>query len=332
MDRLTANQRLNLDDQITSNMGWFTLRMFRDGALALYRTQTNGTMWTSPPLGRSGGFAIMQADGNFVTYSPEGTAYWATGTAGHPGASLVIQDDGNLVVYDAANHALWASNTSTNMNTPTIQYADAGGYMCDETSETWKILCQQFPCFWALQWPGYATDVIDTTINGQAVVIQLWKGYCPQFLGLLGVTSFPGGYGAEVGIYRRIPGKARPSATSLLSFLNGDFAAKVVNAVSNFADNDLWWPFPELGATMEFTMINPVTGQVFLRAGPQTGYWLTKWMEEGAYRDYKRDHAVPASPTDYILDYRINGKHYRRWPGPPDPVPATAAADLLLLS
>jgi hypothetical protein len=329
MDRLTTDQRLNLDDQIASNMGWFTLRMFDNGALALYRTQVGLTMWTSPSLGRPGGFAIMQGDGNFVTYSPDGTAYWATGTDGHPGASLVIQDDGNLVIYDAADRAIWATNTVTNVNSPTIRYADPGSYMCDETSEKWKILCQQFPCFWALQWPGYATDVIDTTINGEAVVIQLWKGYCPKFLGFVGVTSFPGGYGAEVGVYRRIPGKARPASSSL-SFLHGDFAARVLNAVSNFADNDLWWPFPELGATMEFAMINPITGETFLHAGPQTGYWLTKWMEDDSYRDYRRDHTTPAASTDYILDYWINGRHYRRWPGPPDVVPPTAAIELLL--
>jgi hypothetical protein len=329
MDRLTANQRLNLDEEIVSGMGWFALRMFSNGGLGLYRTQVSKTMWTSPALGRSGGFAVMQGDGNFVAYSPEGTPYWATGTDGHPGAWVVVQDDGNLVVYDAANRALWASNTATNTNTATIRYADPGGYMCDETSEKWKILCQQFPCFWALQWPGYATDVIDTTIDGQAVVIQLWKGYCPKFLGFFGVTTFPGGYGAEVGVYRRIPGKARPSA-SALSFLHGDMAAKVLNALSNFADNDLWWPFPELGATIECSLINPVTGETFVHAGPQTGYWLTKWMEDGDYRNYQRDHTTPASSTDYILDYRINGRSYRRWPGPPLPVPLAAATDLLL--
>ncbi len=330
MDRLTTGQRLNLDDELVSNLGWFTLRMFSNGGLGLYRTQASLSVWSSPPLGRSGGFAIMQGDGNLVTYSPEGTPYWATGTDGHPGASLLVQDDGNLVVFDAANRALWASNTAINMNTPTIRYAESG-HMFDETSERWKILCQQFPCFWALQWPGYATDVIDTTIDGQAVVIQLWKGYCPQFLGVFGVTSFPGGYGAEVGIYRRIPGRARPSA-SALSFLHGDIAAKVLNAVSNFADNDLWWPFPELGATMECSLINPINGEILLHAGPQTGYWLTKWMEEGDYRSYQRDHTTPAASTDYILDYTINGRRYRRWPGPPLPVPPTAATDLLLLS
>lgn len=312
-------------------MGWFTLRMFSNGDLALYRTQNNASMWTSPALGRSGGYAIMQGDGNFVTYSAEGAPYWATGTDGHPGASLVVQDDGNLVVYDTGNRALWASNTKTNMNTPTIRYPDPGGYMCDETSESWKVLCQQFPCFWALQWPGYATDVIDTIIDGQPVVIQLWKGYCPKFLGFLGVSSFPGGYGAEVGVYRRIPGKARPSA-STLSFLHGDIAAKVLGALSNFADDDLWWPFPELGATIECSLINPRTGETFLHAGPQTGYWLTKWMESGDYRNYQRDHATPASSTDYILDYRINGRSYRRWPGPPVATPPSAAIDLLLLS
>ena len=42
------------------------------------------------------------------------------------------------------------------------------------------------------------------------MVIQLWKGNCPKFLGFIGIESFPGGIGAEVGVYRRIPGRFRP--------------------------------------------------------------------------------------------------------------------------
>src|SRR5437773_11654840 len=138
--------------------------------------------------------------------------------------------------------------------------------MVNETSEWWKVFCQNFPCFWALQWPGYSTDVIEATIDGQAVVIQLWKGYCPKFLGISGKSPFPGGTGAEVGIYRRIPGKARFGALS--SLLTGGLFAKMLDALKNFADNELWWPFPELGARIEFTLINPVTGRPFLHAGP----------------------------------------------------------------
>jgi hypothetical protein len=86
---------------------------------------------------------------------------------------------------------------------PTRRYTE-NGFDFDETSDEWKVMCQALPCFAALHWPDYSTKVVEDRINGQAVVIQLWKGFCPQFLN---AANFPGGTGAEVGIYRRIPGK-----------------------------------------------------------------------------------------------------------------------------
>src|SRR5438046_3471101 len=65
---------------------------------------------------------------------------------------------------------------------PAIRYTDAHGYHYDETSVWWKELCTAFPCFAQLQWPDYASTVVEDIIDGQAVVIQLWKGWCPKFL------------------------------------------------------------------------------------------------------------------------------------------------------
>ena len=113
-----------------------------------------------------------------------------------------------------------------------------------------------------------------------------------------------------------------------------------MNALLTFADNDLWWPFPELGATLEMTFINPVTGQEVFSAGPQRGYWLTKWMDQPSYDRYRAVQPVPPNYEDYILEYTINGKRYPRWPdGGADPAAASAqiqaqaqAAWMLLLS
>ena len=77
---------------------------------------------------------------------------------------------------------------------PTIYVTDARGYSYDETSDDWKQRCAALPCFAAMHWPGYDTRVVEDVIDGQAVVIQLWKGLCSQFLGL---SNFPGGYGAK---------------------------------------------------------------------------------------------------------------------------------------
>jgi hypothetical protein len=315
-DRLQANQQLNVNDQIVSGNGYVNLILQGDGNLMLYRTQFGLPLWASNTAGEAVTRAIMQPDGNFVAYTAEGVAKWATGTEDHPGASLVVQSDANLVVYDGKGNAIWASNTVQDFNSPTFRYSDRSGYRYDETSERWKQLCTVFPCFAALHWTGYLTTVIDSIngqpllIDGQAVVIQLWKGTCRKLL----ASNFPGGIGGEVGVYRRVPGRARPTRESL-SFLPAPLAAFIVASIASLTDDQLWWAFPELNAQIEFTLSNPANGSTFLHAGPETTYWLNKWMDDDSYETYLSNQAgnVPASPTDYVLRYSINGMQLPPW-------------------
>jgi hypothetical protein len=264
-DRLQAYQQLILSDQLLSNNGLLNLVMQGDGNLVLYRTQFGRALWASNTAGRPVAYTIMQPDGNLISYSADGLVVWQTATQGHPGAFAVLQDDGNFVVDDAANKPLWASGTVQDFTSPTIQCADALGYQYDETSESWKQLCTNFPCFASIQWPGYSTKVIDTfggqplLIGGQPVVIQLWKGTCQKFLGL---QNFPGGIGAEVGVYHRVPGRARPTSDSL-SFLLAALAAFILGSIESLTDDQLWWAFPELNTRVEFTLTNPVTNRTF---------------------------------------------------------------------
>ena len=313
MNSLSYPEQLQSGQTLVSNNGYFTLELFPDGTLALYRTQVKHTMWTSPPS-QPGGFAAMQDDGNFVTYSPAGVAAWASNTDGHPGAWLALLDDGNLVVRDS-HRLLWQTHTETDLQAPTIRYVKEGGYSYNETAENWKAMCQAFPCFVAMQWPGYASVAVEDVIDGQPVVIQLWKGLCSKFGGFLGLQNFPGGVGAEVGIYRRIPGKASP--TTFPGLPQFGVAEKLINELSAGEDADIWWPFPELDATIEFNFINPLTGEIVFSAGPQKSYWLTKWMDENVYPNYQSDHSAPAAYTDYILDFTVNGKTYPTWPAAP---------------
>jgi hypothetical protein len=314
-DRLQTYQQLDNSDELFSNNGLLNLTMQADGNLVLYRTQFGRALWASNTAGEPVTHTIMQADGNLVAYSANGTAYWRSGTAGHPSVRAVMQDDGNFVVYDPNSEALWASNTVQDFNSPAFQYADASGYLYDETSERWKQLCTAFPCFALLQWPGYETRVLDNlngqplTISGRPVVIQLWKGTCQKFLGL---PNFPGGIGAEVGVYHRVPGRARPTLDSL-SFLPAPFAAFIVGAIANLTDDQLWWAFPELNAQLTLTLTNPVTNQTFFTAGSETTYWLNKWMDDDSYESYQTGNQTPNSPTDYLLDYTINGISFARW-------------------
>jgi hypothetical protein len=196
------------------------------------------------------------------------------------------------------------------LSNPTIQYADARGYKYDETSEPWKQMCTAFPCFDALQWPGYASYSFNDTINGQPVVIQLWKGTCQKFLGM---NQFPGGIGAEVGVYHRVPGRARPAT---LPFLPPPLADVFLKPITNIPDNQLWWAYPELNTQVSFKLVNPITNQVYFETTTEKTYWLNKWMSSDSYAKYVKDQGLgktPKSPLQYKLIFTINGKTYSPW-------------------
>jgi hypothetical protein len=154
--------------------------------------------------------------------------------------------------------------------------------------------------------------VIEDRIGGRDIVIQLWKGWCPQFLGL---ANFPGGVGGEVGIYKRMPGKPFPSQPS-------EFTSAAWLAFRAMAfDQDLWWPAPELNTMISWDFINPITKEVFFHA-PGAGlradrptYWCNRWMETQSYNRYKAANAnkVPSMAWDYQMKYTINGKTYPVW-------------------
>src|SRR5215475_9280634 len=90
---------------------------------------------------------------------------------------------------------------------PAKVYTEATGYKYVETADWWKDACSVLPCFAAIHWPDYSTKVIEETINGKPVVIQLWKGWIPQLF-----DEQLGGVGGEVGIYERVPGRKFPTS------------------------------------------------------------------------------------------------------------------------
>lgn len=188
----------------------------------------------------------------------------------------------------------------------TCEITDDRGYEFLEVDEWLAQQCSILPCFKALQWGVYDTTIIEENINGHDVVIQLWKGRCDKPLG----SEFPGGIGGEVGIYRRIPGREVPS--NVPSFLRPLLAPLAHGA-------DIWWPYPELGVTMEFELINPKTGKTFFRTGSSQGkfgYWLTRWMRFTSYDRYKKTVENPVWAVNYWMVATVNGKKYV-W-GPPE--------------
>jgi hypothetical protein len=191
----------------------------------------------------------------------------------------------------------------------------AGGYQYTECAWWWKQFCAALPCFKQIGWPGYETAIIDNvTIDGQSVVLQLWRGWCQRFGGMLGM---PGGIGAEVGVYRRIPDQFQKFVEQ---FGNKDFLTKKLGSVPaayftteffQLTDDLVWWPYPELNATLTFSLTNPVTNQEFFSAGPENSYWMCKWMTPDDYDNkYKPANSAPdkLSSWDFILNYTVAGK------------------------
>lgn len=193
------------------------------------------------------------------------------------------------------------------LQSATDSYTDSRGYSYVDCSEWWAEQCSILPCFAALHWPNYDTKIIEDTIDGHPVVIQLWKGRCDQLLG----PRMPGGIGAEVGIYRRITNKTIPSNIP-------DWYKPLLNAALA-TGADLWWPYLELRPHVEFELINPRNNASFFRTGPKVGafgYWLTRWMHIPSYNQYKQDNIHPELAHEFWMVTTVNGKKYL-W-GPPE--------------
>jgi hypothetical protein len=202
---------------------------------------------------------------------------------------------------------------------PTTEFFDADGYRYIETSMEWRLACAPLPCFAALWWPGYGTTVIEDTIDGRPVIIQLWKGWCQQFLNL---KNMPGGIGGEVGVYRRTPGRRIAEALPdlPLPYVN-TIRQKIAGIGEGDLDRELWWPDPDLVTHIELEFINPITQKPVFRIGPEETYWLAAWMDLPSYHKYADaqpgswpfDKQVPSAAWDYHLKYKINGKTYPIW-------------------
>jgi hypothetical protein len=104
---LTAEQRLNPGEQLTSTSGKYKLVFQTDGNLRLLIAATNVQLWQSNTAGQGANRAILQTDGNFVIYSPT-RADWATGTNGRGTNLARLNDDGSFTLY-AGTATIWTT-------------------------------------------------------------------------------------------------------------------------------------------------------------------------------------------------------------------------------
>ncbi len=64
--------------------------------------------WVCPDNYSQPAHAVMQNDGNFVTYDRNWVPIWSTETDGNSGAYAAVQDDFNFVIYTSGGSPLWS--------------------------------------------------------------------------------------------------------------------------------------------------------------------------------------------------------------------------------
>jgi hypothetical protein len=198
---------------------------------------------------------------------------------------------------------------------PTFETVDEKGYRYIQITPEWQAACYALPCFAALWWPGYGTTVIEDKIDGRPVIIQLWKGWCQQFLGL---KDWPGGVGGEVGVYGKLPGRR---IAETIPDVPSKYVAQLREQVAGLGDAELWWPIPDLVTEISLEFINPHSGEAVVKTDPEATYWQAKWIDLSSYHKYVDaqpgtwpfNKEVPSLAWDYHLKYTINGRTFPVW-------------------
>jgi hypothetical protein len=219
----------------------------------------------------------------------------------------------------------------------------ANGYNYDSTSTMWKGLCNDLPCDTVMAWSGYATAIKKVQIAGKPAVIQCWKGLCPDMVAHIqlpqpfGDIEFPGGFGAEVGVYRlddtRDAKAAQPPVypadwPEIFRVVADAWFKLRMSRLALFDSPDYWWPANDLvvdsGKPVTFSMVDPVYGDALISDYSTETYWTCQWMRPASWAEWAvqwvKTHAqstagvvthppVP-SPSEFILNFSVAGVDY----------------------
>jgi hypothetical protein len=219
----------------------------------------------------------------------------------------------------------------------------ANGYNYDSTSTMWKGLCNDLPCDTVMAWSGYATAIKEVEIAGQPAVIQCWKGLCPDLVAHIelpepfGDIEFPGGFGAEVGVYRRDDtrdGKAAqppayPADWPEIFRVVADAWFKLrMSRLALFDGADYWWPANDLvvdsAKPVTFSMVDPIYGDALISSYSTDTYWTCQWMRPASWAEWAvqwvKSHSQTTggliqhphlpSPSDFTLKFSVAGVDY----------------------
>jgi secreted trypsin-like serine protease len=84
-----------------------------DGNVVLYHL-VGGILtpaWAAGTNGLVSDRLILQGDGNFVLYGPDGPL-WATGTYDYPSSFALVQDNGDFAIYNGIANPVWSTGTA----------------------------------------------------------------------------------------------------------------------------------------------------------------------------------------------------------------------------
>ncbi|MCJ1685541.1 hypothetical protein [Rathayibacter sp. VKM Ac-2927] len=104
-DSLYPTETLRAGQRLTSGDGRFTAVMQGDGNFVGYGP--NGVTWSTGTSGAGNRF-VLQEDGNAVIYGADGSVKWFTGTSGS-GVRMNLDNAGRLVLYSIDDDLLWSS-------------------------------------------------------------------------------------------------------------------------------------------------------------------------------------------------------------------------------
>ena len=208
-------------------------------------------------------------------------------------------------------------------------YEDIGGaeYEFVETSYFWSMFCSRLPCGpWVIVPPQYSQTYLPVNLDGFVdgeLYVQLWKGFCPRFddgssityfnqvynnpllTGIIDAAQavddnvgldmfafgdeFPGGIGAEVGIY-------------------------YISDVPALEDV-MWYPVNDYSIEIKFVLVNPNSNppDTLIHAPERKTWWRTRWMATDSYNSYRQHYPCPDNPLEYELHYWINGIKQPVW-------------------
>lgn len=218
------------------------------------------------------------------------------------------------------------------------EWTDGCGLVHNRISPYWAKQCEVLPCFKGVTWKGYAEKIRkDVPLPGtpHKVIVHLWKGHCNKFPLR---SDYPGGYGAEVGIYlvrdaAWILEHANETQRNLDSYWLGaaGWYALLIASLVRLKPEEKWYPAPELKPRLKFRLLDPENNDaVILETQSAESYWCTEWLRDSSYeiwgraRPQFRRTRKPLEAVRWTLQYWINDVEQPLWryqPGDENCVP-----------